>query len=116
MMNSKIFYSLEDVSEKTRLPPLLIKRYLRLKEKAITPELLPDLHPTYIKGEPFFTQKDIDELLDYIDKRRDESWDNWHMRRVKEAIAKKESEKKKKQPRPPDLRVVKGKKGDRKNS
>lgn len=114
-MNSKIFYSLEEVSEKTKLPPLLIKRYLRLKEKAITPELLPDLNPTYIKGEPFFTQKDINELLDYIDKREDESWDNWHMRRVKEAIAKKESEKKKKRHQRPELRIVKGKKEDQEN-
>lgn len=114
-MNSKIFYSLEEVSEKTRLPPLLIKRFLRLKEKAITPELLPDLHPTYMKGELFFTQKDIQELLNYIDKRKDESWDNWHTRRVKEAMAKRESEKKKKRPQRPELRILKGKKEDQEN-
>ena len=112
-MNSKIFYSLEEVSNKTKLPPLLIKRYLRLKKKAVTPELLPDLNPTYIKGEPFFTQKDIDELLDYIDKRKDESWDTWHTRRVKEAMAKRESDKKKKQHKRPDLKVVKGKRGNK---
>jgi len=114
-MNSKIFYSLEEVSEKTKLPLLLIKQYLRLKKKAITPELLPDLNPKYIKGEPFFTQKDINELLDYIDKRKDESWDNWHMRMVKETMAKKESEREKKRPQRPELRIVKGEKGDQEN-
>ncbi|RLB29121.1 MAG: hypothetical protein DRG87_07830 [Deltaproteobacteria bacterium] len=112
-MNFKIFYSIEEASQKTRLPSLLIKRFLRLKEKAITPELLPDLNPTYVKGEPFFTQKDIQELLDYIDKRKDESWDAWHTRRVKEAMAKRESEQKKKHLQRPDLRIMKGKKGNK---
>ena len=109
-MNSKIFYSLKEVSEITRLAPLLIKQYVRMKKRAITPELLPDLNPKYIKGEPFFTQKDIDELLRYIDKKKDESWDNWHLRMAKETMAKRESEKKKKRPQRPKLRIVKGKK------
>jgi hypothetical protein len=111
-MNSKIFYSLEEVSEITRLAPLLIKQYIRMKKRAITPELLPDLNPNYINGEPFFSQKDIDELLNYIDKRKDESWENWHLRMAKEAMAKRESERRKKRPQRPDLRVVKGKKGN----
>lgn len=111
-MNLKIFYSLEEVSEITKLAPLLIKQYVRMKKRAITPELLPDLNPKYIKGEPFFTQKDINELLDYIDKRKDESWENWHMRMVKETMAKRESEKKKKRHQRPELRIVKGKKED----
>lgn len=114
-MNSKIFYSLEEVSEITRLAPLLIKQYLRMKKRAITPELLPDLNPKYIKGEPFFTTKDIDELLNYIDKSKDESWENWHLRMAREAMARRESKKKKKQPQRPELRIVKGKKGNKEN-
>lgn len=115
-MASKIFYSLDEVAGITKLAPLLIKQYVRMKKRAITPELLPDLNPKYIKGEPFFTQKDIDELLNYIDKSKDESWENWHLRMAKEAMAKRESEKKKKQHQRPDLRIVHGKRGNKGNA
>ena len=115
-MNSKIYYHLDEVSEITKLPSLLIKQYVRMRKRAITPELLPDLNPKYIRGEPFFSRKDIDELLSYIDKRKGESWDNWHLRMVKEAVAKRESGKKKKRPERQDLRIVKGKKGNQKNT
>jgi hypothetical protein len=113
---SKILYSIDEVATITKLAPLLITQYVRMKKRAITPELLPDLNPKYIKGEPFFTQKDIDELLNYIDKRKDESWENWHLRRVKETIAKREFKKKKKKPQKPDLRIVEGKKRNEENT
>lgn len=87
-----------------------------MKKRALLPELLPDLNPKYIKGEPFFTQKDIEKLLNYIDKRKDESWDNWHLRMAKETISKRESEKKRKRPQRPELRIVKGKKGNKGNA
>jgi len=109
-------YSVDEVARITKLPPLLITQYVRMRERAISPELLPDLNPKYIKGQPFFTQKDIDELLNYIDKRKDESWDNWQLRMVKETIAKRESEKKDKRPQQPDLRIVKGKKRNKENA
>jgi len=112
-LTSKILYSIEEVAQITKLPPMLINQYLRMKKRAIDPELLPNINPRYIKGEPFFTQKDIDELLDFIDKRKDESWNNWQLRMVKEARAKKESEKETKQPHRPDLKIVDDKNGDK---
>jgi len=113
---SKILYSIDEVAAITKLPSMLIKQYIRLKKRALNPELLPDINPRYIKGEPFFTQKDIHELLRYIDKRKDESWDTWRLRMVKEAMARRESEKKKKEPQRPDLRIVKGEKGNGENA
>jgi len=110
---SKILFSIEEVAAITKLPPLLINQYLRMKKRAIAPELLPNINPHYIKGEPFFTQKDIDELLDFIDKRKDESWNNWQLRMVKEARAKKEIEKEQKQPHRPNLKIVHDKNGDK---
>jgi len=110
---SKILYSIDEAARITKLPPLLIKQYLRMKKRALNPEFLPDINPRYIKGEPFFTQKDINELLRYIDKRQDESWDNWQLRMAKETMAKKEAEKKQKQPQRPELRIVQEKKGDK---
>ncbi len=109
-MSSKILYSIDEVAAITKLPSALIKQYLRMKKRALNPELLPDINPRHIKGEPFFTQKDINELLRYIDKRKDESWDTWQMRMVKETMARRESEKKKKEFQRPDLRIVKGEK------
>jgi hypothetical protein len=103
---SKILFSIEEVAKITTLPPALINQYLRMKKRAIAPELLPDINPRYIKGEPFFTQKDIDELLSFIDKRKDETWNNWHLRMVKETMAKRESEKEQKRPQRPDLKIV----------
>jgi hypothetical protein len=110
---SKILFSIEEVAALTKLPPLLINQYLRMKKRAIAPELLPNINPRYIKGEPFFTQKDIDKLLDFIDKRKDESWNNWQLRMVKEARAKRESEKEHNQPIRPDLQIVHDKNGDK---
>jgi hypothetical protein len=104
---SKILYSIDEVAAITKLPSPLINQYLRMKKRALNPELLPDINPRFIKGEPFFTQKDIHELLRYIDKRKDESWDAWQLRMVKEAMARRESEKKKKEPKRADLRIVK---------
>lgn len=111
-MASKILYSINEVARITKLPPLLIKQYVRMKQRALTPELLPDLNPKYIKGEPFFIRKDIEELLNYIDKRKDESWDHWHLRMAKETMSKRESEKKRKRHQRPELMIVKGKKGE----
>lgn len=115
-MTSKIFYTLDEVSKITRLPSLLIRQYISMKKRAISPELLPDINPKYIKGEPVFTRKDIDALLRFIDKRNDESWERWHLRLVKETIAKRELKKEKKPPRRPDLRIIKGKKKDCENT
>lgn len=105
-MTSKILYSIDEVAAITKLPPLLIGQYLRLKKRALNPELFPDINPRYIKGEPFFTRKDINALLRYIDKRNGESWDTWQLRMAKETIAKKEAEKKQKQPQRPELKIV----------
>jgi len=109
-MASKILYSIDEVAAITKLPSPLIKQYIRLKKRALDPEFFPDINPRYIKGEPFFTQKDIHELLRFIDKKNDESWDTWQMRMVKETMARRESGKKKKEPQRPDLRIVKGEK------
>jgi len=106
-VSSKILYSIDEVAAITKLPSALINQYLRMKKRALNPELLPDINPRYSKGELFFTQKDINELLRYIDKRKDESWDTWQMRMVKETMARRESEKKKKESQRPDLRIVK---------
>jgi hypothetical protein len=91
---------------------MLINQYLRMKKRATAPELLPDINPRYIKGEPFFTQKDVDELLSFIDKRKDESWNNWRLRMAKETMAKRESQKEQERPQRPDLKVVHKENGD----
>jgi len=110
---SKILYSIDEVAAITKLPSPLIQQYLRMKKRALNPELLPDINPRYIKGEPFFTQKDIHELLKFIDKRKDESWDTWQMRMVKETMAKREAEQQQKRPQRPELRIVHEEKGDK---
>ena len=112
-MASKILYGIDEVAAITKLPPLLIGQYLRLKKRALNPELFPDINPRYIKGEPFFTRKDIDALLRYIDKRNGESWDTWQLRMAKETIAKREGEKEQKQPQRPELKLVHKEKGDK---
>lgn len=91
---------------------MLINQYLRMKKRAIAPELLPNINPRYIKGEPFFTQKDIDELLHFIDKKKDESWNHWSLRMVKETMAKRESEKEQRRSHRPDLKIVHDKNED----
>lgn len=110
-MTSKIFYTIYEVSKITKLPEPLIHYYIRIREKTIAPEHYPDINPRYVKGKLLFTRKDIDELLRFIDKRKDESWEKWQLRIIKEINAKREL-KEEKHPKRPDLRVIKGKKQD----
>ena len=87
-----------------------------MKKKTIAPEHYPDINPRYIKGKLLFTRKDIDELLRFIDKRKDESWEKWQLRIIKETMAKRELKKEKHPARRPDLRIIKGKKKDNENN
>ena len=90
-MNTKIFYTINDVSKITTLPQDLIRYYIRVLKKTIAPEHYPDINPRQVKGEFLFTRKDIDEILRFIDKRKDESWEKWQLRVIKETMAKRES-------------------------
>jgi hypothetical protein len=105
----KIFYTIDEVSEITRLPQSLIQHYIRVKKVTISPEHYPDIHPRLKKGELLFTRKDIDELLRFVDKRRDESWERWQLRRIEEIRAKKKLQENRPL-RKPDLRIIRGKK------
>ena len=105
----KISYTLDEVSEITRLPQPLIQHYVRVKKVTISPEHYPDIDPRLVKGKLLFTQKDIDSLLRFIDKRQDESWEKWNLRRIQEIKAKRQLAEDRQEKRP-DLRIIKGKK------
>jgi hypothetical protein len=105
----KISYTLDEVAEITRLPQSLIRHYVRVKKVTISPEHYPDINPRLVKGELLFTQKDIDALLRFIDKRQDESWEKWQLRRIQEIKAKRQLAEDRQEKRP-DLRIIKGKK------
>ena len=107
----KIYYTVAEVSEITRLPQSLIQHYVRVKRVTISPEHYPDIHPRLIKGELLFTRKDIDELLRFVDKRKDESWERWQLRRIQQITAQSEM-KERRPPKRPDLRIIRGKKKD----
>ena len=109
-MNTKIFYTIDEVSKITKLPQNLIMYYIRVLKKTIAPEHYPDINPRQVKGKYLFTQKDIDEILRFIDKRKDESWEKWQLRVIKETIAKRESKQDARSHRRADLRLIKGKK------
>jgi DNA-binding transcriptional MerR regulator len=111
MRLEKLFYTVDEVSEITRLPQSLIQHYVRVKRVTISPEHYPDINPGSIKGRLFFTQKDIDELLRFIDKRKDESWERWQLRRIQQITAKREM-REHRPLRKPDLRIIRGKKED----
>jgi hypothetical protein len=115
-LTSKIFYSIDEVSGITKLPQSLILHYIRVRKKTLSPEHYPDINPRQVKGRLLFTQKDIDELLRFIDKRKDESWERWQLRIIREIKARRELHKEKKPPKRPRLRTIKGKKKDRENS
>jgi DNA-binding transcriptional MerR regulator len=115
MSLEKIFYTIDEVSEITKLPQSLIQHYIRVKKVTLSPEHYPDINPRYMNNRLFFTQKDIDELLRFIDKRKDESWENWQLRRIQQITAESEMNKRR-PPKRPDLRVIKGKKEDPENS
>jgi hypothetical protein len=115
-LNSKIFYTIDEVSRITKLPPALILYYIRVRKKTIAPEHYPDINPRYVKGKLLFTRKDINELLGFIDKRKDESWEKWQLRIIKEVMAKRELKEEKHPLGRPDLRIIKGKKKDNENS
>ena len=111
MSLEKIFYTIDEVSEITKLPQSLIQHYIRVKKVTVSPDHYPDINPRSTEDGLFFTQKDINELLRFIDKRKDESWENWQLRRTQQITAKSEI----KEHRPlkrPDLRIIKGKKED----
>ena len=107
----KISYTLDEVSEITKLPQSLIQHYVRVKKMTISPEHYPDINPRLVKGELLFAQKDIDALLMFIDKRQDESWEKWQLRRIQEIKAKRQLAEDRQKKRP-DLRIVKGKEKD----
>ena len=115
-LNSKIFYTIDEVSKITKLPQDLIRHYIRVRKITIAPEHYPDINPRQVKEEFLFTRKDIDEILRFIDKRKDESWEKWQLRIIKETMAKRESKKDKRPIGRPDLRIIKGKKTDTKNN
>ena len=104
----KIFYTLDEVSEITRLPQSLIQHYFRVKKVTISPEHYPDINPRLVKGELLFAQKDIDALLMFIDKKQDESWEKWQLGRIQEIKAKRQLAEDGQEKRP-DLRIIKGK-------
>jgi hypothetical protein len=108
-LTSKILYTLDEVSEITRLPQSLIQHYVRIKKVTISPQHYPDINPRLVKGELLFTQKDLDALLRFIDKRHDESWEKWQLRRIQEIKAKRQLPEDRRGKRP-DLRVIPGKK------
>jgi hypothetical protein len=109
ILTSKIFYTLDEVSEITRLPQSLIRHYVRVRKVTISPEHYPDIKPRLVKGALLFTHKDIDALLSFIDKRQDESWEKWQLRRIQEIKAKRQLAEDSRGKRP-DLRVIPGKK------
>ena len=113
-MASKIFYTIDEVSEITKLPQILILHYLRVKGKTLAPEHYPDINPRRIKGELLFSKKDVDELLRFIDKRKDETWEKWQLRRIKDIMEKKESNIDKSNKKP-DLIIINGGKKDKKD-
>jgi len=114
-LNTKIFYTIDEVSKITTLPQNLILHYIRVLKKTLAPEHYPDINPRQVKGEFLFTRKDIDEILRFIDKRKDESWEKWQLRVIKETMAKRESKQDARPRRRADLRLIKGKKEDQKN-
>ena len=113
-LNTKIFYTINEVSKITKLPESLIRHYIRVLKKTIAPEHYPDINPRQVKGEFLFTRKDIDEILRFIDKRKDESWEKWQLRVIKETMAKRESKQDTRPRRRADLRVIKGRKRNQK--
>jgi len=115
-LNTKIFYTIGEVSKITKLPQNLIRHYIRVLKITLAPEHYPDIKPRQIKGEYLFTRKDIDEILRFIDKRKDESWEKWQLRIIKETMAKRECKQDKHPLRKADLRIIKGKKTDKENS
>ena len=114
-LNTKIFYTIDEVSKITKLPQNLILHYIRVLKKTIAPEHYPKINPRQVKGEYLFTQKDIDEILRFIDKRKDESWEKWQLRIIKETMAKRESKQDSRHQKRTDLRLIKGKKEDKEN-
>jgi len=115
MSLKKISYTIDEVSKITRLPQSLIQHYIRIKKFTLSPEHYPDINPRYMDNRLFFTQKDIDELLRFIDKKADESWETWQLRRIQEIREKRRLAEARREIRP-DLRLIKGKKEDRENS
>lgn len=111
MRLKKIFYTIDEVSEITRLPQSLIQHYIRVKKVTLSPEHYPDINPRSAKGGMLFSQKDINELLRFIDKREDESWEHWQLRRIEEIKAKRELQERGNGKRP-NLRIIRGKKKD----
>jgi hypothetical protein len=64
-----------------------------------------------VRGQLLFTRKDVDEILRFIDKRKDESWETWQLRRINEILANRASPPTK-GPKRPNLRIIEGKKKD----
>jgi DNA-binding transcriptional MerR regulator len=110
-VTEKIFYTIDEVCEVTRLPQSLIRHYIRLRKVTVSPNHYPNINPKYVKGELLFTQKDLDELLRFIDKKKGESWQKWELRRIEE-VREKRRLAEVKQRKTPDLKLIKGKKKD----
>lgn len=110
-MPQKISYTIDEVSEATRLPQSLIRHYIKAKKVTVSPNYYPNINPRYVNGELVFTQKDIDELLRFIDKRKEESWEKWQLRRIEEITERRQSAKAS-HAKKPHLRIIEGKKKD----
>jgi len=109
---SKIFYTIDEVSELTKLPQMLILHYLRVKGITLAPEHYPDINPRRVKGELLFSKKDVDEIFRFIGKKKDETWEKWQLRRIKEIMAKRELNIAKPEKKP-DLKIINGGKKDK---
>lgn len=115
ILNTQIFYTIDEVSKITKLPQNLIRHYIRVLKITIAPEHYPDIHPKEVKGEFLFSRKDIDEILRFIDKRKDESWETWQLRIIKETMAERKSKQDTHTRKRANLRLIQGKKKDHNN-
>jgi hypothetical protein len=107
----KIYYTIDEVSALTKLPQSLIRHYVRVLEVTVARAHYPDINPRKVKGELRFTRKDVDEILRFIDKRKNESWETWQLRRINEILAKRASSPRK-AAKGRHLRIIQGEKKD----
>lgn len=113
-MASKMFYTIDEVSELTKIPQMLLLHYLRVKDKTLAPEHYPNINPRWVEGELLFSKKDVDELFRFLDKRKDESWEKWQLRRIKRIMEERELHIYKPEKKPA-LKIIDGGKKDKKD-
>jgi len=78
-----------------------------VKGITLAPEHYPDINPRRVKGELLFSKKDVDEIFRFIGKKKDETWEKWQLRRIKEIMAKRELNIAKPEKKP-DLKIING--------